>query len=179
MTKNERYYQEYLTHRHVSRRGLFRAFVTASRNVAPPSSSLPPWPLPPGALAPAHFLATCTQCQQCVDACPMGVLISRVDGFPQLAMEFASCDGCAQCIQACTTGALQSQAQFDTRLRPSFTAECTHATRGCSQCVNACPVEACRFNESGMPVVNTDRCNGCGECMIQCDRQAVTLTSVG
>lgn len=175
MNKTERYYQEYMSHRHVSRRGLFRAFVTASRNVAPPASSLPPWPLPPGASSATQFLTTCTRCGQCADACPMGVIIQREDGYPQLAIEFASCDGCGQCIEACTTDVLQHQAHFDTRLRPSFSTQCTHASRGCRQCATACPVQACAFTESPLPVVNNERCNGCGECMIQCDRQAITL----
>ena len=34
MNKTERYYQQYMSHRHVSRRGLFRAFVPAAINVS-------------------------------------------------------------------------------------------------------------------------------------------------
>ncbi|WP_312979695.1 ferredoxin-type protein NapF [Atlantibacter sp.] len=178
MNKNERYYQEYMSHRHVSRRGLFRAFVTASRNVAPPPAALPPWPLPPGTVTSAEFFARCDQCQHCVQACPMGILIARQDGFPQLTIEYASCDGCGKCIQACSGGALQPQPRFDTRLRPSFSDACTHGSRGCEICVEGCPQQACVIGGSGLPEADHDRCNGCGECLIQCDRQAVTLHSV-
>lgn len=177
MNKSERYYQQYLSHRHVSRRGLFRAFVTASRNSLPSPSSLPGWPLPPGALPGNAFLAQCTQCRHCIQACPMGVLIHNHQGYPQLAIEYASCDGCGLCIQACTSGALLPQARFDTRLRPVFTAACTHQSRGCEQCIAACPVQACGIGQAGLPVVEGDICNGCGECVIQCDRQAVTLAT--
>lgn len=178
MSKNELYYREYMSHRHVSRRGLFRAFVTASRQVAPPATSLPPYPLPPGALPTPQFFATCTQCQQCVEACPMGVLIKQADGFPQLAIEYASCDGCGKCIAACTPNALVMPTPFDTRLRPSFSSACVHHSRGCEQCVSSCPVEACTIGDSRLPEVDTLRCNGCGECLIQCHRQAVTLERV-
>lgn len=178
MNKTERYYQQYMSHRHVSRRGLFRAFVTASRNIAPPPAALPPWPLPPGAVTTAQFFAQCDKCQQCVQACPMGVLIAQPEGFPQLAIEYASCDGCAACIQACPTGALQPQPRFDTRLRPVFTDACIHSSRGCDRCTEVCPQQACSIGESGLPHADPDRCNGCGECLVQCDRQAVLLHSV-
>nr|WP_071995446.1 4Fe-4S dicluster domain-containing protein [Pantoea sp. IMH] len=178
MEKTERYYQEYASHRHVSRRGLFRAFVTASRKVAPRPDALPPWPLPPGAVTTVQFFSLCDKCQQCIQACPMGVLISQQDGYPQLAIEYAGCDGCAGCIQACATGALQPQARFDTRLRPVFTDTCIHGSRGCERCVEVCPQRACVIGDARLPDADADCCNGCGECLVQCDRQAVTLHPV-
>ncbi|RRD62699.1 ferredoxin-type protein NapF, partial [Escherichia coli] len=36
MSKSENYYQELMSHRYVSRRGLFRAFVSAARPVTTP-----------------------------------------------------------------------------------------------------------------------------------------------
>lgn len=108
----------------------------------------------------------------------MGVLIAQQEGFPQLAIEYASCDGCAACIQACPTSALQPQPRFDTRLRPVFTDACIHGSRGCDRCTEVCPQQACSIDESGLPHADSDRCNGCGECLVQCDRQAVLLHSV-
>ncbi|MFH4268329.1 hypothetical protein WAJ72_22325, partial [Acinetobacter baumannii] len=35
MNKSEKYYQELMTHPHVSRRGLFRAFVSAAKHTMP------------------------------------------------------------------------------------------------------------------------------------------------
>lgn len=175
MDKTERYYLEYMSHRHVSRRGLFRALVSASRSVPPPAEVLPSWPLPPGAIARAQFFDQCDKCQKCVQACPMGVLISNQQGFPQLAIEYASCDGCTECVRACPTGVLQPQHRFDTRLRPIFTDACIHSARGCDLCIEMCPQQACTIGESNRPQADAELCNGCGECLIQCDRQAVTL----
>ncbi len=178
MDKNERYYEHYMRHRHVSRRGLFRAFVTGSRNALPATDALPPWPLPPGARPAAEFFSRCDKCQQCIDACPMGVLIKQKDNYPELVIEFASCDGCGQCITACPTDALLPMATFDTRLRPSFSGACLHGSRGCKQCIETCPQQACAPGDAGRIDVNASLCNGCGECLIQCDRNAVVLQPV-
>lgn len=168
-----------MTHRHVSRRGLFRAFVSAARHSAPAdASSQPAHPLPPGALPWAQFQACCTQCGSCIDACPMGILCRHDDGFPQLAMDFASCDGCGLCIAACANGALRMPAPFDTGLRPVFSAACVNPVRACHQCVAACPQQACAISVSRVPTVDVERCNGCGECRVQCDVDAVSMKAL-
>lgn len=176
MGKSEKYYQELMTHRHVSRRGLFRAFVSAAKQSTPQtSSSHPVHPLPPGALPDAQFRRQCTHCNACIEACPMGILQQHDDGFPQLAIEYASCDGCGLCIAACEPQALRPQSRFDTALRPVFSNACLNPTRPCHQCAEHCPELACTFDHAGIPMVDTERCNGCGECLVQCDVEAVRL----
>lgn len=176
MSKSENYYQELMSHRYVSRRGLFRAFVSAARPVTTPI--LPVHSLPPGALPDAQFRVQCTQCDLCINACPMGILNRHEDGYPQLVIEFASCDGCGLCIAACSTEALRPQARFDTGLRPVFKANCVNPVRSCKQCVDLCSLQACSINESGMPVIDAAICNGCGECLVQCGYDAVKLEMV-
>ncbi|PWC14422.1 ferredoxin-type protein NapF [Brenneria roseae subsp. americana] len=182
MDKTDNFYREYLSHRYISRRGLFRALLTASQKTVPPDTSpeaarLARTPRPPGAIAPELFLHQCTRCQQCIEHCPMGVITRDDDGYPLLVIEYASCDGCNQCIQHCASGALQPQAQFDTGLRPIIdTRRCIHTQRHCGQCLASCTEQALDTNEYGYPVVDTSRCSGCGECLIQCDERAITLT---
>lgn len=176
MSKSEKYYQALMTHRHVSRRGLFRAFVSAAKHAVPetPDARLP-HSLPPGALPDALFSAQCSQCHLCIDACPMGILSRHQDGFPWMVIDYASCDGCGLCIAACPTGALREQARFDTGLRPVFSDACVNPVRSCNACVESCPQQACSIDAHGLPTVDNARCNGCGECRVQCGYAAVSL----
>lgn len=176
MNKSEKYYQALMTHRHVSRRGLFRAFVSAAKHTAPeiPVSQLA-HPLPPGAVPDTQFIAQCTRCNQCINACPMGILSRHEDGYPQLAIEYASCDGCGLCIAACQSDALCVQDRFDTGLRPAFSTACVNPLRPCNQCIEACPERACTIGATGLPVLDSERCTGCGECRVQCNADAVSL----
>lgn len=105
----------------------------------------------------------------------MGVLIKNEEGYPQLHIEYASCDGCQRCIAACQNDALAPQTRVDTGLRPSIGAACTNAQRHCASCVDHCPTQACILTTSGQPQIDNARCNGCGECLIQCDAHAITL----
>lgn len=179
MSQSENYYRELMSHRHVSRRGLFRALVTAARHTAPENAAaLHSHPLPPGALPDALFRTLCSQCNMCIDSCPMGILSRHEDGYPQLAIEYASCDGCGLCIAACQKGALCSQERFDTKLRPIFDRSCFNSVRFCQQCVDACPEQACFIGESGVPRIDAERCNGCGECLVQCCNNAVRLMPI-
>lgn len=177
MNKSEKYYQELMTHRHVSRRGLFRAFVSAAKHTMPEViTTRLGHSLPPGAVPDAELIAQCTRCSQCIDVCSMGVLSRHEDGYPQLMIEYASCDGCGLCIAACSSDALRVQSRFDTGLRPMFSnTACVNPVRQCKQCVDVCPRQACFIDESGLVSADNECCDGCGECAIQCPHNAVTL----
>ena len=83
MNKSEKYYHELMAHRHVSRRGLFRAFVSAAKHTTPEVlSTRLGHSLPPGAVPDAEFITQCTQCSQCIDvaqweSCPDMKTVTR------------------------------------------------------------------------------------------------------
>lgn len=166
-----------MARRRVSRRGLFRALVSAAKQTAPDvSPTRLEHSLPPGAVPEAQFIAQCTQCSQCIDACPMGILTRHEDGYPQLVIEYASCDGCGLCITACSSDALHVQSRFDTGLRPVFSnSACVSSVRQCKQCIDVCPQQACFIDEAGQISTDNGRCDGCGECVVQCPYRAATL----
>lgn len=148
---------------------------------------------PPGAQDEDAFLAACTRCGRCVEACPRhaiklshlenGVLTART---PEMSFYSNYCDFCAEenggvpkCAAGCPTRAISM---------PVDDAPETHAIgravliedwclaycdTGCQACYNACPYEAMALDEYGRPYVLADRCNGCGACEAAC----VSLTN--
>ena len=55
--------------------------------------------------------------------------------------------------------------------------ECIYGCLGCGDCIEVCPYEALSMNQqTGMPVVNTNKCVGCGKCVRACPRSLFELT---
>lgn len=173
--KNDKYYSEWAKHRYISRRGLLKGLF---RPLVEELSSKPPPPSlsrPPGAVKSPLFEHYCNHCNHCIDACPMGIIVTADDQFPTLMMEYASCNQCKQCIIACQSGALQYQQKFDTHFRPVIHVSCINTRQHCECCLNVCLTKAMTINEDQTIQVNTERCNGCGECAIRCQQNAIEL----
>jgi ferredoxin-type protein NapG len=140
---------------------------------------------PPGAGSEVDFLAMCSACNRCVEACPQNVLarvkssedISSV-GTPRLDFTEGYCDFCGDCIEVCPTGAISAAAPTATTLGVAAIARdmCISWDWGaCNRCVAACPEGAIIVDESSRPIVDAERCTGCGACEAVCDRSAKRL----
>lgn len=55
--------------------------------------------------------------------------------------------------------------------------ECDIGCLGLATCVRACPFNALSMGEKNLPVVNMDRCTGCGVCADVCPKGIITLSS--
>lgn len=141
---------------------------------------------PPWALAEAAFEHSCTRCDACLEACPTGLLVSGVGGFPEADFAQGECTFCGECLAACMPGAL-------TRANPdaapwahiaAIGASCL-AQRGvaCTSCADTCPPHAIRFSlrRGGvpLPLLDTALCSGCGACLRVCPEGAIHLTRQG
>ncbi len=144
--------------------------------------------LPPGAKGLKHFERHCTTCQLCVSVCPNGVLRPSSDFSrfmqPEMSYERGYCrPECMKCAEVCPAGAIKL-----TDLAEKSATQIGHAvwvadncvvnTKGetCGNCARHCPTQAIQMvpkdandpKSLQIPVVNTERCIGCGACEYLC-----------
>lgn len=98
--KNEAYYQAYLSHHHISRRGLLRHVFPATKSTIEKTQSRPPF-----SAREDLFSAVCNGCGECASACPNG-LIQLKQQQATLEIDYAPCDLCGKCAEVCPTNAL-------------------------------------------------------------------------
>lgn len=131
---------------------------------------------PPGGQDEAALLGACIKCDRCRSACPTGaVAVASVgDGFvrartPVLNFHQGYCDFCDRCIQVCPTGALRPFDETVEKLGVAVVQKdrCLSWFQGCTVCEDSCAFDALIFAD-GHPVVDGDRCNGCGQCEYEC-----------
>lgn len=146
--------------------------------------------VPAGALSIRNFSRHCTGCQLCVAACPNAVLRPTMgQGLyfmqPQMSYERGYCrPECTLCSEVCPTGAIE---RIDRAEKSSIQIghavwiekNCVVLTDGvnCGNCALHCPVGAItmvlatdreRYGDRKIPVINTQRCIGCGACENLC-----------
>lgn len=181
--KDQQYYKAYLEHQTISRRGLFTALskgAQVSVQDAAPSriqAIARPCARPPHAVDETKFVSLCNHesaCRACIDACPEQI-IEQVDKRPSLNLELAACTHCGECVNACPSGALSLDAPQDNQMRPVFYSHCNNQTSYCSMCVDACPQSVLSHLDDALPALNTEICNGCGQCVQACYIQAAGM----
>lgn len=144
--------------------------------------------LPPGAVSIDRFRRTCVSCQLCVTRCPNGVLRpargARFARQPEMGFEKGYCrPECTTCGQVCPAGAIHPLAPADKpNVHVGFAVwhkeRCLAAAEGvsCTACERHCPVNAITLVAANpadkaapkVPVVDRDRCIGCGACEHLC-----------
>lgn len=144
--------------------------------------------VPPGAVSLNNLASRCTACQLCVSACPNGVLRPSTDLStfmqPESSYERGYCrPECTRCSDVCPSGAIRPLTGADKSSIQIGHAvwvkeNCVPLTDGveCGNCARHCPVGAIKMVRSDrdnpdsprIPVVNTERCIGCGACENLC-----------
>ncbi|KRA45254.1 ferredoxin-type protein NapF [Pseudoxanthomonas sp. Root630] len=153
-----------------SRRALlFGRVPTAPR----PAAIRPPW-----AKAEPEFLAACTRCDACVQACPEQVLIRDADGLPRFEARAGECTFCGDCVAACDSGAFEPADTLPWTLVAQVAGTCLSAQGVvCASCREVCPASAIRVSPGarGAPTIDVEACTGCGACVAPCPVDAITL----
>ena len=139
---------------------------------------------PPWALEEEGFVARCTRCDRCIEACPTRILIRMDGGFPGVDFSRGECTFCGDCVTQCEPQALvrNDPAASPWAMVAAIGADCL-AVRGveCRVCGEACPEGAIRFRLQlggvAQPVLDTGGCTGCGACIGPCPARAITMQS--
>ena len=135
---------------------------------------------PPGAV-PDGFEDACTKCGECLKSCPESILSSDPHGLPVLDPTIAECTFCGVCVDACTTSALRAELIAGWPWRAAVDDSTCLSMNGvsCRTCQDSCEPGAIRFKlQTGgraEPILDMDRCNGCGACVALCPVSAVAL----
>lgn len=136
---------------------------------------------PPGAVEETEFLSLCTRCDECIKVCPAKA-IRRYRGLADVAVgtpvimprenPCVLCNGLL-CIAACKEGALKPVGPVHevkmgiARINQS---RClAWGGQDCQLCYIKCPLRGDGiYQEDGKPVINEEKCTGCGVCEYAC-----------
>ena len=143
---------------------------------------------PAGSESLENFTSRCTGCQLCVQSCPNDVLraSSKLDTFmqPEMSYERGYCrPECTACSDVCPAGAIQKITREEKTsiqighavwiakncLPLSDGVSCGNCERHCpSGAITMMPYDANDPKSPNIPIVNEDRCIGCGACEHVC-----------
>lgn len=144
--------------------------------------------IPPGALSARNFSSHCTACQLCVSVCPNEVLRPSAGLMtlmqPEMSYERGYCRSeCTKCAEVCPAGAIHpitraEKSSIQIGHAVWVKKNCVPLTDGkeCGNCARHCPTGAITMVPSDtrnpdslkIPVVNTEKCIGCGACENLC-----------
>jgi MauM/NapG family ferredoxin protein len=143
---------------------------------------------PPGALPEPEFLSRCVRCGECMRACLTNTIQpdwhrAGLEGIwaPHLNLRHAACEQtCNLCGHVCPTEAIRPLDNVEKQHAKIGTAVVIRdrclpwsQDRRCLICDEQCPYNAIVFkhdaeHKMGLPIVNADKCNGCGQCEDKC-----------
>jgi len=139
---------------------------------------------PPWAMGEADFVEYCTRCEDCLRACPEGILIRGHGGFPEVDFRRGECTFCHACADACRPGVIADQGRAEAwSLAPRIDAAACLAWQGvvCFTCQEQCETAAItlQWQAGGVmrPEFDAQACSGCGACVRPCPGRAITLAS--
>jgi len=139
---------------------------------------------PPWSVDELSFTENCSRCYQCAEVCHAKIIVKGSGGFPEISFNRQGCDFCEACVRTCPEGVLYiDQANNDIAWNQiAVISDQCFSSRGiiCRSCGEICESKAIKFKPgiSGVTqvILNTDSCNGCGECVHVCPADAIKIS---
>jgi len=150
-----------------SKRGFFR------RLISPLKSSL----YPPYYEKREDFL-NCLNCQenQCVEACEEEI-IQIVDNVPTLNFAYNGCTFCDECANVC--GEVLKLEHKKEKINGEFIINFKKCLAWnntlCYSCQDICQENAITYHGMFNPMIDTDKCTGCGFCVGVCPNDSIEI----
>ncbi len=154
--------------------------------------------VPPGAIGAKNFAQHCTACGLCISNCPNQILRPSANLMtmmqPEMSYERGYCrPECTHCAEVCPTSAIQKITKAEkSSIQIGYAVwikdNCVVLTDdvNCGNCARHCPTGAIEMVPSKpdddksrkIPVVNTERCIGCGACENLCPSRPLSAIYV-
>ncbi|ADV46852.1 4Fe-4S binding protein [Nitratifractor salsuginis] len=163
------------------RREFFRSLACPVREEAPKETAIL---RPPYAGDLSLFQSRCPTCEThaCATACEEEIIVIRADRTPTLNLTEKGCIFCEACAEACEAGVLNlsdGPERVNAFFRIDPKACLAHHDTICFACKEPCIDDAILFNGLYNPVIDEERCTGCGFCMSRCPTQAIDYRVLG
>lgn len=129
----------------------------------------------------AEFVDACSRCDKCITACPEKIIIKGDGGFPELDFKRGECTFCTDCVKSCSEDLFEPLQNTPWILKAHVSDECLSVKNVvCVICKEQCETEAIRFIPQigivSQPVLELEKCTGCGACVKPCPTQAIKLS---
>lgn len=151
----------------VKKRSLFRVKKTIAVD------NLLPWIIDAG-----QFLDNCTQCGDCLVACPENIIIKGDGGFPTLNFDLGECDFCSKCASSCKEPIFIALTESPWQKKALINDTClANQNIYCRSCAESCESQALTFQIgiNAVPQIDNDLCTGCGACVAPCPTKAIEV----
>ncbi|WP_457605792.1 4Fe-4S binding protein [Nitratifractor sp.] len=137
---------------------------------------------PPYVRDGSTFQSLCQQCESkaCASACEESIIVIAADGSPLLNFTKSGCTFCEACAEACEAEVLdltEGRERINARFVIDPAACVSHHGTICFACKEPCIDDAILFAGMFNPVIDDDRCTGCGFCLARCPTSAIRYTA--
>ncbi len=152
-----------------------RSFLKGRFDAAPtPEKIRPPW------TSEETVLKECTNCGDCISACPENILIFDENDLPHVSFDIAGCTFCGACAEACNVAVYTSARNEPWPSKIQISDACLIKSGvTCQLCTDQCEASALTFNirarPNGVVQIDLSSCTGCGTCISSCPASALSI----